>query len=105
MACRRSSGSDEEESRDEEDVGVGVTLRAVLEEKRVLPWHILCGSCVASAHSNATGDCLASDCRSTQRACAIVCAWFGPTLSLLLNFWPGLAHLSDVIIPMMCSSQ
>ena len=48
MACRRrcahrscSSGGDEEESRDEEDVGVGVTLCAVLEEKRVLPWHLV----------------------------------------------------------------
>ena len=48
MACRRrcahrscSSGGDEEESRDEEDVGVGVTLRAVLEEKRLLPWAYL----------------------------------------------------------------
>ena len=48
MACRRrcahrscSSGGDEEESRDEEDVGVGVTLCAVLEEKRVLPWAYL----------------------------------------------------------------
>ena len=48
MACRRrcahrscSSGGDEEESRDEEDVGVGVTLCAVLEEKRLLPWAYL----------------------------------------------------------------
>ena len=47
MACHRrcahrscSSGGDEEESRDEEDVGVAV-LRAVLEEKRVLPWAYL----------------------------------------------------------------
>ena len=47
MACRCrcahrscSSGGDEEESRDEEDVGVAV-LRAVLEEKRVLPWAYL----------------------------------------------------------------
>ena len=47
MACRRrcahrscSSGGDEEESRDEEDVGVAA-LRAVLEEKRVLPWAYL----------------------------------------------------------------
>ena len=48
MACHRrcahrscSSGGDEEESRDEEDVGVGVTLCAVLEEKRLLPWAYL----------------------------------------------------------------
>ena len=47
MACHRrcahrscSSGGDEEESRDEDDVGVAV-LRAVLEEKRVLPWAYL----------------------------------------------------------------
>ena len=47
MACRRRcahrsciSGGDEEESRDDEDVGVAV-LRAVLEEKRVLPWAYL----------------------------------------------------------------
>ena len=47
MACRRRcahrsciSGGDEEESRDEEDVGVAA-LRAVLEEKRVLPWAYL----------------------------------------------------------------
>ena len=46
MACHRrcahrscSSGGDEEESRDEED-GVAA-LRAVLEEKRVLPWAYL----------------------------------------------------------------
>ena len=36
-----SSGGDDEESRDEEGVGVGVTLRAALEEKRVLPWAYL----------------------------------------------------------------
>ena len=48
MACRRrcahrscSSGGDEEESRDEEDVGVGVTLCAMLEEKRLQPWAYL----------------------------------------------------------------
>ena len=44
MACRRrcahlscSSGGGEEESRDEEDVGVGATVCAVLEEKRLQP--------------------------------------------------------------------
>ena len=47
MACRRrcahrscSNGSDEEEIRHEEDVGAA-TLRAVLEEKRMLPWAYL----------------------------------------------------------------
>ena len=47
MASRRqcahrscSSGGDKKESRDDEDVGVAA-LRAVLEEKRVLPWAYL----------------------------------------------------------------